>query len=186
MPCSRISFEGVASESGLPVTEGRISPSPCESCRAWSSTESARGGNGTLCSRRVLDRSAGIVQTLDSRSTSLHSDNRTLPDLHAIRTRNSKAALVPGQAPLFRTVSIAAATSPWGKAAKCRVDRPFRGRAASSVAPASSAPVTSVFGGLMLDASQVDGRPPSPVTADSHRRVGSLSATTRQSRSRGH
>ena len=64
MPCSRSSFDSVASESGLPVTDGKISPSPCESRRASSSTASARGGSGTLCSRLVLDRSAGIVQTL--------------------------------------------------------------------------------------------------------------------------
>ena len=138
MPCSRSSFDSVASESGLPVTDGKISPSPCESRRASSSTATARGASGTLCSRRVLDRSAGMVQIPESRSTSRHSDSRTSPDRHAVRTRNSKAALVPGQAPLFRTVSIAAATSPCGNAAKCRVDRPFRGRAASSVAPAGS------------------------------------------------
>ncbi len=88
--------------------EGKISPSPCESWRAWSSTANAREASGTLCSRRVFDRSAGMVQTLDSRSTSRHSDSRTSPALHAVKTRNSKAALVPGQARLFRAVSVAA------------------------------------------------------------------------------
>ena len=38
MPCFRISLESVASDSGLRVTEGKISPSPFESRRAPSST----------------------------------------------------------------------------------------------------------------------------------------------------
>ena len=128
MHCSRSSFDSVASESGLPVTDGTISPSPCESRRASASTATARGASGPLCSHPVLERSARMVQIPESRSTSRHSDSRTSPDRHAVRTRNSKTALVPGQAPLFRTVSIAAAMSPCGKAAKCRVDRPLRGQ----------------------------------------------------------
>lgn len=69
MRCSRRGFEIVTSVSGLPVTDEKISPSPYESRHSSPSTATARGAGGTLRSRRVLDRSAGLVQIQESRST---------------------------------------------------------------------------------------------------------------------
>ena len=72
------------------------------------------------CSRFAFLRSADIVHTRPATSISSHVASRTSADLAAVSTRNSNASLTGGAAePDVRSVSTAAATSPWGSASRC-------------------------------------------------------------------
>ncbi len=128
MPCSRISFESVASDRALPVTLGKINPTPPASSRVSASTLNARSLSGTLCYRPVLARIAGTVQV--SPSISSHCASRTSPDRAAVKSKNSNARTVARYAPDAHTVSIATATSPCGNAGEMprRLSVPRQGR----------------------------------------------------------
>ena len=116
-PCSRNSFERMLSDSGRPVTLGRIKPEPSAHSRASAKIYTARSLSGTRCSRSIFILSAGTIDVAVSRSTSSHHRAfLTSPERDAVRTTFSRAATAAECAREARTVARAFATSVCGSA----------------------------------------------------------------------
>ena len=87
----RNSISNAIFESGRPGRRPGKTKSPVRTFSISLRIETARSDRGTRCSRAALVRSAGTVQTFESKSNSFQPEANVSLDRVAVRTQNSSA-----------------------------------------------------------------------------------------------